>query len=376
MAERVGRFGPLPVRPGRWTWRSTTPSTGFYATGGRAGRRGDFLTSPEVGPLFGAVVARALDGWWEELGRPDPFVVVEAGAGRGRWPARCCWPTPACAPALRYVLVERSAALRVRARTLPRADPTVVRARPGADLDADGSSGRASSGSVRSSSASASCRRSTGRCVVLANELLDNLAFRLLERGERRLAGGAGRDRRRRGRLAEVLVPPRTTAAGVGALAPDAADRGPGPAAGRGGRWLAARCTSRRPAAGSSCVDYADAHRRPGGPPPSTEWLRTYAGHDAVGRRSTRLGQQDITVRGVRRPAGPGRAPPDEDRQADGCRATASTSWWTRAGRVWTERGRRRRPRGAAGPQPGQRGRGPHSTPTGLGAFRVLEWNV
>ncbi|HEV7887593.1 MAG TPA: hypothetical protein VGO92_08535, partial [Acidimicrobiales bacterium] len=27
------------------------PDAGFYATGGRAGRRGDFLTSPEVGPL-------------------------------------------------------------------------------------------------------------------------------------------------------------------------------------------------------------------------------------------------------------------------------------------------------------------------------------
>ena len=34
------------------------PNTGFYATGGRRAGRGDFLTSPEVGPLFGAVVAR------------------------------------------------------------------------------------------------------------------------------------------------------------------------------------------------------------------------------------------------------------------------------------------------------------------------------
>ncbi|MFM7879652.1 MAG: class I SAM-dependent methyltransferase, partial [Acidimicrobiaceae bacterium] len=30
---------------------------GFYSTEVRAGRRGDFITSPEVGPLFGAVVA-------------------------------------------------------------------------------------------------------------------------------------------------------------------------------------------------------------------------------------------------------------------------------------------------------------------------------
>ena len=37
------------------------PDGGFYAAGGAAGRRGDFITSPEVGPLFGAVVARWLD---------------------------------------------------------------------------------------------------------------------------------------------------------------------------------------------------------------------------------------------------------------------------------------------------------------------------
>jgi SAM-dependent MidA family methyltransferase len=48
---------------------------GFYNSGGRAGRRGDFITSPEVGPLFGAVLARALDAWWVEMGSPDDFRV-------------------------------------------------------------------------------------------------------------------------------------------------------------------------------------------------------------------------------------------------------------------------------------------------------------
>ena len=42
---------------------------GFYESGGRAGgRNGDFLTSPEVGALFGAVVARALAAWIENRG--------------------------------------------------------------------------------------------------------------------------------------------------------------------------------------------------------------------------------------------------------------------------------------------------------------------
>ena len=59
------------------------PDGGFYATTGGAGRRGDFLTSPEVGPLFGAVIARALDAWWAEQAHPDPWFVIEAGAGAG-----------------------------------------------------------------------------------------------------------------------------------------------------------------------------------------------------------------------------------------------------------------------------------------------------
>jgi SAM-dependent MidA family methyltransferase len=87
---------------------------GFYASGSGAGPGGDFLTSPEVGPLFGAVLAQALDSWWRSLGEPDPFVVVEAGAGSGALAAAVRAAAPACTPTLRYVLVERSALWRER----------------------------------------------------------------------------------------------------------------------------------------------------------------------------------------------------------------------------------------------------------------------
>ena len=53
---------------------------GFYTSGvGRAGRRGDFITSPEIGPLFGAVIARALDAWWRDMGSPDDFHIYDVG---------------------------------------------------------------------------------------------------------------------------------------------------------------------------------------------------------------------------------------------------------------------------------------------------------
>src|SRR5690606_21117967 len=61
--EEIARHGPLP-------WSAVVEAAlyddeaGFYTTAGQAGRRGDFVTSPEVGALFGSVVARALDDRW------------------------------------------------------------------------------------------------------------------------------------------------------------------------------------------------------------------------------------------------------------------------------------------------------------------------
>ena len=82
---------------------------GFYTTGGRAGRRGgDFITSPEVGPLFGTVIARALDAWWKEIGLPSRFDVVECVAGPGTLAASILAAQPESADAIHYVAVEIS----------------------------------------------------------------------------------------------------------------------------------------------------------------------------------------------------------------------------------------------------------------------------
>ena len=121
---------------------------GFYTTGGRAGRRGgDFITSPEVGPLFGTVIARALDAWWKELGSPSRFDVVECGAGPGTLARSILAAQPECLGAMHYVAVEISASQRAL-------HPQGIESR---ETMPDGPI--------------------TG--VILANELLDNLPFRL-----------------------------------------------------------------------------------------------------------------------------------------------------------------------------------------------------
>jgi SAM-dependent MidA family methyltransferase len=60
------------------------PEHGYYAAGASGpGREGDFLTAPEGHPIFGWAIARRLEGAWDDLGRPDHFVVREHGAGTG-----------------------------------------------------------------------------------------------------------------------------------------------------------------------------------------------------------------------------------------------------------------------------------------------------
>ena len=150
LVERLRAEGPIPFAAFMEA-ALYDPDEGFYATGGQAGRRGGhFLTSPEVGPLFGAVLARALDGWWEELGRPSPFTVVDAGAGPGTLARAVLAAEPAVlrAGALRYVMSERSSAQRAAH----------------VDIPTDSTSNRWP-------------RAFEG--VVVANELLDNLPFRL-----------------------------------------------------------------------------------------------------------------------------------------------------------------------------------------------------
>jgi len=69
---------PQPVPFDEFMREALYGENGFYTRpdGGHAGRRGDFLTSPEVGPLFGAVIANYLDAEWARLGRPEQFTVV------------------------------------------------------------------------------------------------------------------------------------------------------------------------------------------------------------------------------------------------------------------------------------------------------------
>jgi SAM-dependent MidA family methyltransferase len=264
------------------------------------------------------VLARALDAWWSELGQPDPFTVVEAGAGRGALAKAVLAAEPACGPALRYVAVERSGALR---SLNPRSVPTM----PDEPF--------------------------TG--VIVANELLDNLPFGVLER----TADGWAEvwvDRE----LREVLVPVKND------LDAPAGARIPVQRAAR--QWVErARTLADRVVV----VDYADTTpsmaRRPW-----TEWVRTYRGHGRGSHPLDDLGRQDITCE-----VAVDQLPPATSTrsQAEFLRAFGIDELAADARRAWHERAHigdlqalvsRSRVHEAAA----------LTDETGLGAFRVLEW--
>jgi SAM-dependent MidA family methyltransferase len=291
---------------------------GFYERGGAAGRRGDFLTSPEVGPLFAEVLLRAFDS-----ACAPPYRVVEVGAGTGTLARHLL----RLRPGLDLVLVERSAALRAHHAGLG------VESR--ADLPAGPIHG-----------------------IIFANELLDNIPFDLYER--------------RPDGWVEVGV-----ADGREALAP-AGD--PGYDVPVGGRVPVQRRASafvtdalaRIRSGRLVVIDYADTTPSLGRRP-WTEWVRTYRSHQRGGHPLDRPGTQDVTVEVAVDQLDP--PPTSDSSQAEFLRRHGLDDLVAEARSVWEARA-------AIGDLEALKARSRVSEaaaltdPAGLGSFRVLEWTV
>ena len=60
------------------------PELGYYRQiADRPTDAGDFLTAPETHAIFGWTIARRIEQMWADLGEPDPFSLIEYGAGSG-----------------------------------------------------------------------------------------------------------------------------------------------------------------------------------------------------------------------------------------------------------------------------------------------------
>lgn len=75
--------GPLSFRDFMY-WSLYHPEWGYYTrTQLPFGKQGDFYTAPGVHAVFGETIAQDLIAKWRQLGEPNPFLIVEFGAGQG-----------------------------------------------------------------------------------------------------------------------------------------------------------------------------------------------------------------------------------------------------------------------------------------------------
>jgi SAM-dependent MidA family methyltransferase len=136
LAERIRARGPITFAE-YMDACLYHPEHGYYAKPDQQ-PRSDYFTSVDVSPMFGRLLARQFHEMWVQLGRPDPFWLVEAGAGTGALAKHVL----DCATeslgdfyaALRYVAVERSAPRRAAQACILASHATTGRVTCSADL--------------------------------------------------------------------------------------------------------------------------------------------------------------------------------------------------------------------------------------------------
>jgi SAM-dependent MidA family methyltransferase len=162
LREEIRHSGPITFA--RFMQRALyEPGLGYYAAApDRPTRAGDFLTAPELHPLFGHAIARQMDEMWQLLGRPHSFVVREYGAGTGT---------------LGLTILQGLAAMHAPSLEAVRYQPVEIPGRLGIIRDR-----LAGAGLARHLDEPASAEGIVG--CVLANEFLDALpVHRVVQRG-------------------------------------------------------------------------------------------------------------------------------------------------------------------------------------------------
>ena len=86
----------------------------YYADRDPLGRRGDFITAPEISQMFGEMIGLWCVDLWTRMGKPRPFILAELGPGRGTLMAdalRAARVSPDFLEAAQVHLVEVNATL-------------------------------------------------------------------------------------------------------------------------------------------------------------------------------------------------------------------------------------------------------------------------
>lgn len=64
-------------------WALYDKQTGYYMKKNPFGKRGDFITAPNISRLFSEIIAIWIITFWQSLGSPKKFNLIELGSGNG-----------------------------------------------------------------------------------------------------------------------------------------------------------------------------------------------------------------------------------------------------------------------------------------------------
>ena len=120
LIDRIRTIGPISVAD-YMSECLLHPAYGYYATRDPFGAAGDFTTSPEITQMFGELIGISLAQAWMDQGCPTPFVLAEAGPGRGTLMAdllRATRRVPGFHDAMQVHLIEASPSLRAKQEEL------------------------------------------------------------------------------------------------------------------------------------------------------------------------------------------------------------------------------------------------------------------
>jgi SAM-dependent MidA family methyltransferase len=104
LRERIRSDGPITFRD-YMEAALYHPRHGYYVNV-VPGAGAHYATSPSVSSWFGRLVAQEIRRMWETLGRPNPFTVVEVGAGQGDLAAPAIQAAGPLGEALRWRFIE------------------------------------------------------------------------------------------------------------------------------------------------------------------------------------------------------------------------------------------------------------------------------
>ena len=82
LKKRILNFGPISISD-FMAEANQNPKFGYYKKIFPFGKKGDFITAPEISQMFGELIGIWIIDSWKKLGQPNKFNIIELGPGTG-----------------------------------------------------------------------------------------------------------------------------------------------------------------------------------------------------------------------------------------------------------------------------------------------------